>query len=444
MISRLPAVALIALFPALVWYSSPTHVNAFLSKAADGGRRRFESNSRQDTELHPHRFNGGYDPASPLTWTPHQAAEFTIFHEGTPQHAGMQLRTTIQHWSGADLAQFLTRLYLGHLITDVTKDNDAGYKSSKKVVYEPRNVRTPQWEGLDTREGILALKDLLREALPKEILSAQEISRFAENFLLKEYRWPIRIRKSNSTSISHAFSNSKIEVDFEHDSFYSLGHAQTIARVLLAVRKERGSDEFNSNDIALMLTLPEKRDEDREVMPMKMIDFFRTISAYTSLTAIDKANVVERMAIAGWLSGSIAKFMAELLPAETLSEDHAVDEIWRLQGDAFLDFPTAATAAETSDTNKEAQSSAVDEAIAKVAKVIGKEQNTLSSKRPSAVKDTVQSEYDELVQSYWKKVEVTTNPKTKQPLEAYGVPKTKSIKKREISKKSIVDSKCTK
>jgi hypothetical protein len=86
----------------------------------------------------------------------------------------------------------------------------------------------------------------------------------------------------------------------------------------------------------------------------------------------------------------------------------------------------------------------VDEAIAKVAKVIGKEQNTLSSKRPSAVKDTVQSEYDELVQSYWKKVEVTTNPKTKQPLEAYGVPKTKSIKKREISKKSIVDSKCTK
>jgi hypothetical protein len=439
MLLKLPALSSILLCPAFVWNSNRSHVHAFMGTAVDHGRR-FGSKARQDTEFHLHRFNGGYDPASPLTWTPQQAAEFTIFHEGAPQHAGMQLKTTIQHWSGTDLAEFLTRLYLGQLVNDITNDG-IGYKSTKKVVYEPKNVRTPQWEGLDTREGVFALKDLLKEALSKESLSAQEISRFAETFLLKDYRWPSQIQKSNSTSSSDSFSNSQLgEVVFEHDSFYSLGHARTIARVLLAVRKERGYDEFTWSHIIQMVTLPEQRDEEREAIPMKMIEFFRTISAYITLTATDKANIVQGMAMSGWLSASIPKFMAELLPAETLSENHSVDEIWRFQGDAFFDFPTAATVSETNAKKEKKNTSAIDIAVAKVAKVVGKEHSTSSPKRARSSKDTVGSEYEDLVQSYWKKVEVTTTQKEKKPVKGYGVPKTKSIKKRSMPKESVVES----
>ena len=449
MFPKLPALSAILLSPILVWNRSPNHVHAFVLDVAvdhaDCRRRRFKGNIiRRGTELHPHRFNGGYDAASPLTWTPQEAAEFTIFHKGTHHHAGMQLKNTIQHWGGADLAEFLTRLYLAHLVDDATKDGDV-LRRGKKVVYEPQNVRNPQWEGLDTREGVLALKDLLKESLSKDSLSAQEISRFAEAFLIKDYRWPLQISKSNTTSTIASLSNSTSrKIVFENDSFYSLGHSRTIARVLLAVRKERGYDEFSSNDIALMVTLPEWRDEDREKTPMQMIDFFRTISAYTSLTATDKANIVQRMAMSGWLSGSIPKFMAELLPEEKLSENHSVDEIWKLQGDAFLDFPTAATVVPETNAKKEKnETSAIDHAVAKVAKVIGKKRRPPSTKKTftSTTKDTVGSEYDELVQSYWKNVEVATPSKKKQPVKAYGVPKTKSAKKRKIPDKiAIVDS----
>ena len=436
--------------------------------------------------MHPHRFNGGYDAASPLTWTPQQAAEFTIFHDGTPQHAGMQLKSTIQHWHGDDLAQFLTRLYLGQLEDDTTTNEGEGHRSGKKVVYEPKNVRNPRWKGLETREGILALKDLLKESLSKEALSAQEIARFAESFLLKDYRWPLPMPKANATSANETLAeiiSKPRKIEFENDSFYSLGHSRTIARILLAIRRERGYDEFNWNDIALMVTLPEKRDEDREETPMQMIDFFRTITAYTSLTAADKAMIVQRMAMSGWLSKSIPNFMAKLLPEETLTENHSVDEIWRLQGDAFLDFPSEAAVLEMEAKQAKNETSAVEMAVAKVAKVIVEKRKTLSLEKPSIKttiptaaaaaplpppvaidasnatsgnttatantttstatatekastneeKKTVESEFDDLVQSYWKKVDFTAAPNNKNPLEAaYGVPKTKSVKKRKI------------
>ena len=414
------------LFPGCVWNILPTHVHAFRGL-------RFESNVRRGTKLHPHRFNGGYDPTSPLTWTPHQAAEFTIFHEGTPQHAGMQLKPAISHWSGIDLAEYLTRLYLGQL---TTVDQNYSYNTTKKVVYEPKNVRTPQWEGLDTREGILALKDLLKEALSKDSLSAQEISRFAEAFLLKEYRWPSIIQKSNSTSSGASISNSKSgNVVFEHDSFYSLGHAPTIARVLLAVRKERGYNGLNWNDIASMVVLPERRDEDRVEIPMKMIDFFRSISASIPLSTLDEANIVQRLAIAGWLPSTIPRFMTELIPARTRSENHYVDEIMRLQGDSFLDFPGGATVFET-NSSKVNNSSAIELAIAKVARVVDKKSEKSPSKesKESIMKtNDVRSEYEDLVQSYWEKVEVKKS-------QQYGVPKTKSIKKRKVPKTFVVES----
>ena len=443
MVSKIPALCSILLYPVLV-STGANHVHAFVGAGVDH-RHLIDTKTRQSTQLHPHRFHGGYDPSSPLTWTPQQAADFTIFHEGLPQHAGMQLRNTIQHWSGADLAEFLTRIYLGQTETDTT-NSDCAYNNKKKIVYEPKNVRAPKWEGLDTREGIFALKDLLKEALSKEALSGQEISRFAEVFLLKEYKWPSRIPLLNSTLITPLpLSNSPpAKVVFEQDSFYSLGHARTIARVLLAVRKERGYNEFNWNDIALMVTLPERSDEDCEVIPMKLIDFFRTIAAYTTLTASDKANIVQRMAISGWQSGSIPTFMAKLIPAEALNENHSVDEIWKLQGDAFFDFPTAATVVETNAKQEKRKTFSIPVAKAKAkveakakakATVKVKDDEVESSQKPLGMKDTVPSEYEDLVQSYWKKVEVSSTRKKKQVDEGYGVPKTKSIKKRKIPDK---------
>lgn len=383
------------------------------------------------------------------------------------------------------MAQFLTRLYLGQLEDDTTTNEGEGHRSGKKVVYEPRNVRNPRWKGLETREGILALKDLLNESLSKEALSAQEIARFAESFLLKDYRWPLPMPKANATSANATLAeiiSKPRKVEFENDSFYSLGHSRTIARVLLAIRRERGYEEFNWNDIALMVTLPEKRDEDREETPMQMIDFFRTISAYTSLTAADKAMIVQRMAMSGWLSASIPNFMAKLLPDEMLTENHSVDEIWRLQGDAFLDFPTEAAVLETKAKKAKNETFAVEIAVAKVAKVVAKKRRSMSLKTSSTnttaadaaaaaavtvdttanatanatvttrianenagtkeEKKAVGSEFDDLVQSYWKKVEVAPAPNKENPLEAaYGVPKTKSVKKRKIPDKiAISDS----
>ena len=451
-ILRSQALSLVFLCPGLVWNSHPIQsgIHAFQGGAVDHHLSRSGTKIRQNTHLHPHRFNGGYDPTSPLTWTPQQAAEFTIFHDGSPEHAGMQLRTAVQHWSGTDLAEFLTRLYLGHLEIDTDKTSShSDYDNvgkKKRIVYEPQNVRCPQWEGLETREGIFALKGLLREALSKESLSAQEISRFAEAFLLKDYRWPSSIGQNKSKSkmtpknITISDSQSRVEVVFEQGSFYGLGHARTLARVMLAVRKERGYHEFNWNDIALMVTLPEKRDEDREITPLQLIEFLRTIAAYTPLTATDKANIVQRMAISGWSSGSIPGFMTELFSAETLSQNHAVDQMCRLQGDSFFDFPAAATIKSERESKKEKKNAAAI-AVAKArAKGIVKDDDKIPGKASSKIlgnaKDSEGSEYEELVQSYWKKVEVTTTIKPKiQP--SYGVPKTKSIKARKIPKKNF-------
>jgi len=246
-------------------------------------------------------------------------------------------------------------------------------------------------------------------------------------------------------------SNSQsAEVVFEQDSFYSSGHARTLARVLLAVRKERGYEEFNWNDIALMVTLPEKRDEDREVTPMKLIDFFRTISACIPLTATDKTNIVHRMAMSGWWSGSIPKFMVELLPAETMSDNHSVDEMSRLQGDSFFDFPAAATVRNVRQDQRDAAATiaaTIAAAVVAVAEETDEDQEIMSSKVSTSAEDTVQSEYEELVQSYWKKVEVPTTKTKRQTDNGYGVSKTKSIKTRtpewygmSKTKKSIANS----
>jgi len=60
--------------------------------------------------LFPHQFNGGYDAAMAVKWTPMQAAEFVIWHVGDTKDAGKQLMPLIPHWSGSDVGEFLTRL----------------------------------------------------------------------------------------------------------------------------------------------------------------------------------------------------------------------------------------------------------------------------------------------------------------------------------------------
>ena len=392
MLRSLVLTATIFLCHSFVWNNN-NNIQAFVAVV----RRSYKTAS---TQLNLHRFNGGYDPGSPLTWTPQQAAEFTIFHDGSPQHAGMQLKTAIKHWSGENLAEFLTRLYLGHEVS--SNSNDIDHEDKNKLIYEPKNVRSPQWKGLDTREGIFALKDLLKEALSKESLSAQEISRFAEEFLLKEYKWPSKKQQFTATiNDSQSAAAAASEIIFENDSFYSLGHARTLARIILSVRKEQSLDDYNWYDFVLMITLPERNDNNRETAPMKMIEFFQTIAASVAFTTKDKADIVNRMAMSGWQPGSIPKFMAELFPEESMNDNHSVCEMRMVVGDSFLDFPSSAQVKE--DKEQEKQVIATGNAY--------NEGESLKS-----AKEIVESEYEELVQSYWKKVEVPItkkNSKTK-------------------------------
>ena len=69
------------------------------------------------TVLFPHQF-GGYDAgvAGVVTWSPSEAAEFVVWHHGEPRQAGMQLSPMIRNWSGDDVGEFLSRLFLGEVI----------------------------------------------------------------------------------------------------------------------------------------------------------------------------------------------------------------------------------------------------------------------------------------------------------------------------------------
>lgn len=360
--------------------------------------KRFRASFSSRTILNVHRFNGGYDPSSPLTWTPQQAAEFTIFHEGTPEHAGMQLKTTIQHWRGEDLAEFLTRLYLGQE-RHVQPQSGSNYHNNhqKVLVYEPQNVRSPQWRGLESREGVLALHSLLFEALSADSLGAREVARFAEAFLLKEYKWPSDQWDAGT-------------VVFEQDSFYSRGYGKTLARVLWSVRAHRmraGSNRdggsapaYTSEDIVDMVTLPEK--ENKESTSLELKDFFQTLVARIPLTDADKASMVQRLAIGGWGPASIPQFMASILENHDQEAAFAATEYV----DYYLDFPSKLNVLEyemqqdkwQEDHNSDDQGhyAGADEQV-----ILAYSRN-----ENQRAEDMVRLEYDQLVQAYWKKVEI--------------------------------------
>ncbi|KAG7367495.1 hypothetical protein IV203_030166 [Nitzschia inconspicua] len=388
------------------------------------------------SSLYRHRFNGGYDPSFPLTWTPKQAAEFTIYHHGEPKYIGLQLKMAIQHWTGSDLAEFLTRLYLGQ-VTDAkvrtVSDSSSSYRTSTTsytsfgeesrnqevrttIIYEPQNVRIPQWKGLETREGVLALLDLLKEALSPATLDSQEIARFAEAFLLKEYKWPSRKRSATGTKKVELISNkdesiqretvvSGTDIVFEQDSFCTCGHSKTLARILWWIRKEK-SKCLTWDDFAGMLTLPEC--ERKEVVPMQLTEFYQTLLSLTPLSTSERTLLVGRMALGGWNPSEIPKFLSRIFPDnnETTSSKLSLDD-----DGTFLDIPSASELIpsggkkEDEDQKNEAlqdDQSILDTIEEQVLLVTTLKRATLS----------IRSEYDQLVQSYWKQVEIPTSKKS--------------------------------
>jgi hypothetical protein len=382
------------------------------------------SSSSGTIVLNVHRFNGGYDPSSPLTWTPQQAAEFAIFHEGTPHHAGMQLRTAIQHWRGDDLAEFLTRLYLGKerqqqvqpSLQSNHNHNDDDYHNNnhqRSLVYEPQHVRAPQWWGLETREGLVALKSLLSEALSNDTLQPREVARFAESFLLKEYKWPSDQPWDDATGTT---TNAPPQVVFEQDSFYSRGHGVALAHVLWSVRRQRyGDPAFTPDDIVDMVTLPER--EDKESTSLQMKEFFQTLARKIVLAEADKTRIVQRLAIGGWGPASIPQFVTTILDRNprTVSQGHYSGE-----SSEFSDYPSQLDDESQINNNKnnnditmnewneieqqqfndhnvgDYTATAVDDQV-----VLGYSKN-----RNEQARDSVRKEYDQLVQEYWKRVEV--------------------------------------
>ena len=235
--------------------------------------------------------NGSHDPGPPVTvsWNPWQAAEFVIWNTGDDtQEAGRQLAPMIVHWSGKEVAEFLTRLYLGEKQI-----------SLKKISYESMNVRNPQWFGLDNDYGLRQLTALLMKALPDGVLTPSEIVKCARLFLLKYHSWPADFRKYG------------INQHLEGDTFATRGHAADIGQVLGSVRKQRLGD-FSAMDVVTMVTLPasDRQDEEKKKEILDLSDFFGNLGI--KLTATDKVNVVHGMALGGWTPSDIAKLVGQI------------------------------------------------------------------------------------------------------------------------------------
>lgn len=200
-------------------------------------------------------------------WNPAQASEFLTWHIEDAEKAGLQLAPLIKEWSGSDVGEFLTRMYLGEV-------NQEEYTIS----YHPSNVRNPQWRGLG-EDGLRYLALFMMKALPTKALTPREVTRFADYFLLKEHKWPATKSEGNRIPVDDAF---------ESDSFAGRGHSADIARVIGYIRKERLGD-FSSDDVIALLTLPEEEDKNR--LLLRLNDFFGNIGI--KLTSMEKIMTVE-------------------------------------------------------------------------------------------------------------------------------------------------------
>ena len=289
-----------------------TNENALLSFRPSTNNNNINNNHKILTiPCGSHQFNGGYD-ASALQagakWNPLEAVEFVIWNIGDNyEEMGHQLTPLIQNWSGRDWGEFLTRLYLG-------ETNTAEFE----VTFESRNVQNPQWKGLDTDEGLNALQDLLRTAMPDAILEDPiEIANLAEVFLWKEHTWPAE----NATK----GGNTGLEVA----SFASLGHTDALVQIWKGLSDERGCTWITSpsvDDVLDMIPMPRK--EWGSVQLHGMQEFFKHMKI--RLTRSEKVELVQGMAHGGWNPGKIAKFVStfpeilerppSLPPQETIME----------------------------------------------------------------------------------------------------------------------------
>ena len=249
------------------------------------------NSARSSTVFFPLRF-GGYDAgvAGVTTWSPSEAAEFVVWNRSEPRQAGMQISPMIKNWSGDDVGEFLSRLFLGEVI-----------KEENQISFCPSNVRNPQWLGLGD-EGFAAMKDLLAHALPDSVLSPEALARCALAFLMKEHRWPAEMKNEKERDSG---------VQFDSDTFAGLGHSAEFARVLVSVRRERMS-EFTPNDIVRMLTLPEHSDKTQGYSHMP--DFFNNLGV--QLTSSQKVETVEQLALSGWAPSTLAKFICSIEEVE--------------------------------------------------------------------------------------------------------------------------------
>mmetsp|Transcript_3131 Transcript_3131/g.4413 ORF Transcript_3131/g.4413 Transcript_3131/m.4413 type:complete len:396 (-) Transcript_3131:137-1324(-) len=238
--------------------------------------------SSYTTLLNQHHQFSGFDAgrSAEVSWTPSEAAEFVIWHVGEPSQAGMQLSPMIRGWSGIDVGEFLTRLFLGEV------DDD-----EKRISFCPSNVREPKWKGLD-EEGNEAMKDLLLAALPNDVLSAAELARCGQSFLLKEHRWP-----------SVAKDGEAAKGEYEMDSFASMGYSADFAKTLGSVRRER-MDEFTPKDVVEMLSL---REHDKDSGYFRLSEFWANLGI--KMTPGEKVETVEGMALSGWAPSNIAQFI---------------------------------------------------------------------------------------------------------------------------------------
>jgi hypothetical protein len=248
------------------------------------------ASSSSSSPSKPHQFNGGYDASAvpSAKWNPREASEFVLWHMSDDyEEVGRQLQPLIQTWSGKDLGEFLSRLYLGEIDTN-----------EFEIKFESRHVRTPQWKGLDTPEGVLSLKCLLRTALPDDLLKEPiEMARVAEVFLWKERTWP---------------TDSSGSGQLERDSFANQGYTGVIVQIWMELREERGRKRhflYSSDDVLEMVPAPSK--EDWGAIQLKgMQDFF--VQMGIRLAPSCKIALVQGMATGGWNPGKIAKFVSNI------------------------------------------------------------------------------------------------------------------------------------
>ena len=342
---RLASVLLMVVHRSNAFVKPSSRITPVKGQSSTDGRMTVAlHNTRQDfwgflNKLNPSK-NGSNDPGPPVnvSWNPWQAAEFIIWHPNDDsQEAGRQLAPMIVHWSGKEVAEFLTRIYLGEK-----------HVSLRKIVYESKNVRRPQWFGLDNDHGLRQLTALLMKALPDGVLTPREIVSCARMFLLKYHSWPAD------------FKIYGVNQHLEGDTFATRGHSADIAQVLGSVRKQR-IGEFSAQDVVTMVSLaPEERyDEDKKNEILALADFFANLGI--KLTATDKVNVVHGMAIGGWTPSNIAKLVGQIKLQQTNSDAPAKTSTPPMESPYYFAAQYVATTPQADAPTQQQQQTTVQE-----------------------------------------------------------------------------------